>query len=113
MTYILILLTSMGIIAHSPVQDLTCTYVNKKIEIRFNQGQAFLKLPNDKTSSIWEMPESSDQWDPQNKQIFDTYNFKKGQLEIILKVPETKGVVTAPFLLFEDQTYSCIEYKKK
>ena len=113
MTFILTLFTSMPIMAHAPVQDLLCTYNNQTIEIRIKEDQAFLKLPQEKSSLKWEMPESADQWDPKNKQIFDTYNFEKDQKKITLKVPETKGPMTEPVVLFENKTYNCRTLPKK
>lgn len=113
MTFLSTLLASLQIMAHAPVQDLLCSHNNKKIEIQIIDDQAFLKLPQEKKPSLWNMPESADQWDPQNKQIFDNYNFKKDKLQLTLKVPETKGTVKVPFLLFENATYNCREMKRK
>ncbi len=113
MTFIFIILSSLQLLAHAPVQDLLCTLNNKRIEIRIKADQVFLKLPQDKSPSRWDMPESTDQWDPQNKQIFDIYNFKKDKLLLTLKVPETKGTITMPIVFFENATYQCHEIKKK
>ncbi len=69
-------------------------------------GTYTVTLPDSSRQSL-KAPTVHDKYDPEKKQVFDTYSFAKQGLNLKIKRPETKGPVKKPFAIWKGENYSC------
>lgn len=102
----LIFITSL--FAHEDLPSMQCHLDKQSIQIELVKHEEYkIKTPDMKTAKVFKDPTMKDVFDPELKQLFDTYSFKKSGLDLVVKRPETKGPIKSPFALWNQKKFDC------
>ena len=104
----LLLIVFSSLFAHENLDSTVCKDKKETIEIKqINKTTYKIKTPGAQTAEVFKAPTVKDFWDPKNKQMFDTYTFKRKGFELVIKRPETKGPIKNKRAEWKSRSFTC------
>ena len=80
--------------AHEDLPSIECKKDQAVIGIEhLKSGGYKIKTPSMKMAKTFKNPKVEDFFDPEKKQVFDTYTFSEKDFKLVVKRPETKGPI--------------------
>ncbi len=94
--------------AHDDIKSIHCQNAESKMSIiKLENNKYKITLPDNRSLVYPQSPEVKDVWNPDLKQLFDTYSFKNKDIDLIVRKPETKGPETQTKLTYKTKIYNC------
>ena len=104
----IIFLINISLFAHESLESTICKNTAGRIQIKKLQGQQYkISMPGKHKTWFSASPTVKDEFDPNIKQLFDTYRFKIEKHELVIKRPETKGPIKKLRAFLDGKPYDC------